>query len=681
MSSQSGTSEVKKKLKAAIRAKLEELGVYVDDELPDYIMVMIANKKEQKQMKEDLALFIGKNTNKFVDWLFELFNRLESASGKQPEKSSQPVKNKEDEEKRKKEEEQKKKDAEKKKISEEKSRREREERDKEREKERERERAKQRNEKEKEKEKHRKHEKEESRHRRSRSKTWSDEEPVKPRRRSSERRKDHQPRSHEKKKVASTVVHKAQSISPEPLKVQSTVVVKRNVRPSGDNATMKARSSMFLKAMNEASVSAGYGSIKKKSAEENEGEEMDDDMSDIDALPSKKAKLNVKERLAYKRPRNVTPQKEEEDDTVVLNNAKQGGPQMIVTLAGGKEAIKKLRVHDRIVVADKSNLNRKQLKRKIADGENSDQPKSKHERIIFDLTPPRDEAEPDVLTLKKWDGQIQIGESDSSDEEAHIDAILAETRVTSNDNMEKLPPMRQLSGINYTLHTDANVPAYVPTPISVLNDQKNMVNMYNPAEPPAFTPKEEAVSRERCHFWPNCKKDPCQYYHPVKACTNFPNCSFGNRCHFIHPPCRFDALCTKLAASLEAKKAAAVKTEVKQEVETSTAASSSSPADANTKENGKKMDSPVKKTEASAAPASATLAVPAASGPTPQSSIFCRFAGGCKNAACPFKHPKECKFGANCRNTGCYFYHKPTATAVPTSSIVNTKKYKWTATA
>uniref|UniRef100_A0A0N5APQ4 Zinc finger CCCH domain-containing protein 14 n=1 Tax=Syphacia muris TaxID=451379 RepID=A0A0N5APQ4_9BILA len=75
----SNSAEMSKKLRAAIKAKLEELGVYVDEELPDYIMVMIANRKEKSQMKEDLLLFLGKSTNKFVDWLFEIFQRLQSA--------------------------------------------------------------------------------------------------------------------------------------------------------------------------------------------------------------------------------------------------------------------------------------------------------------------------------------------------------------------------------------------------------------------------------------------------------------------------------------------------------------------------------------------------------------------------------------------------------------------------
>jgi len=33
-------TEISKKIRAAIKTKLEELGAYVDEELPDYIMVM-----------------------------------------------------------------------------------------------------------------------------------------------------------------------------------------------------------------------------------------------------------------------------------------------------------------------------------------------------------------------------------------------------------------------------------------------------------------------------------------------------------------------------------------------------------------------------------------------------------------------------------------------------------------
>lgn len=39
-----------------------------DEELPDYIMVMVANKKTSEQMADDLSLFLGNNTVKFTAW-------------------------------------------------------------------------------------------------------------------------------------------------------------------------------------------------------------------------------------------------------------------------------------------------------------------------------------------------------------------------------------------------------------------------------------------------------------------------------------------------------------------------------------------------------------------------------------------------------------------------------------
>lgn len=41
---------------------------FSDDELPDYIMVMVANKKTSQQMTDDLSLFLGNNTIKFTTW-------------------------------------------------------------------------------------------------------------------------------------------------------------------------------------------------------------------------------------------------------------------------------------------------------------------------------------------------------------------------------------------------------------------------------------------------------------------------------------------------------------------------------------------------------------------------------------------------------------------------------------
>lgn len=52
---------------SAVKAKLLELGTglqsgYIDDELPDYVMIMVANKRDKEQMKRDLQLFLGSHT-------------------------------------------------------------------------------------------------------------------------------------------------------------------------------------------------------------------------------------------------------------------------------------------------------------------------------------------------------------------------------------------------------------------------------------------------------------------------------------------------------------------------------------------------------------------------------------------------------------------------------------------
>ncbi|XP_062324013.1 zinc finger CCCH domain-containing protein 14 isoform X1 [Osmerus eperlanus] len=73
-------TEISKKIRAAIKGKLQELGAYVDEELPDYIMVMVANKKTSQQMADDLSLFLGNNTIKFTVWLHGVLEKLRSVA-------------------------------------------------------------------------------------------------------------------------------------------------------------------------------------------------------------------------------------------------------------------------------------------------------------------------------------------------------------------------------------------------------------------------------------------------------------------------------------------------------------------------------------------------------------------------------------------------------------------------
>lgn len=52
----------------------------MDEELPDYVMIMVANKKSYEQMTRDLQLFLQENTESFTKWLTSLVH-AETPSG------------------------------------------------------------------------------------------------------------------------------------------------------------------------------------------------------------------------------------------------------------------------------------------------------------------------------------------------------------------------------------------------------------------------------------------------------------------------------------------------------------------------------------------------------------------------------------------------------------------------
>ena len=62
---------------------------YLDAELPEYVMILVANKKTKDQLNDDLRLFLGEKTNTFTSWLVAVLYKLEQAtSGKIPHPSS-----------------------------------------------------------------------------------------------------------------------------------------------------------------------------------------------------------------------------------------------------------------------------------------------------------------------------------------------------------------------------------------------------------------------------------------------------------------------------------------------------------------------------------------------------------------------------------------------------------------
>ncbi|ALC47277.1 Nab2 [Drosophila busckii] len=78
-------SEIGQKMRSAVKAKLLELGTggssgFIDDELPDYVMVMVANKRTKQQMNAELNLFLGEQTDLFVTWLHEVLQKLQEVT-------------------------------------------------------------------------------------------------------------------------------------------------------------------------------------------------------------------------------------------------------------------------------------------------------------------------------------------------------------------------------------------------------------------------------------------------------------------------------------------------------------------------------------------------------------------------------------------------------------------------
>ncbi|XP_054944649.1 zinc finger CCCH domain-containing protein 14 isoform X9 [Physeter macrocephalus] len=129
---------------------------------------------------------------------------------------------------------------------------------------------------------------------------------------------------------------------------------------------------------------------------------------------------------------------------------------------------------------------------------------------------------------------------------------------------------------------------------------------------------------ERCKYWPACKNgDECAYHHPVSPCKAFPNCKFAEKCLFVHPNCKYDAKCTKPECPF---------THMSRRI-------------------------PV-------VPPKPAVTTPA----PPSSSQLCRYFPACKKMECPFYHPKHCRFNTQCTRPDCTFYH-PTITVPPRHAL------------
>jgi hypothetical protein len=62
--------------KEEIKAKLNRFGFSKDEELQNYILILLANKKSTKKLTDDLKPFLNEESEEFVIWLMDTYEQF-----------------------------------------------------------------------------------------------------------------------------------------------------------------------------------------------------------------------------------------------------------------------------------------------------------------------------------------------------------------------------------------------------------------------------------------------------------------------------------------------------------------------------------------------------------------------------------------------------------------------------
>ncbi|XP_068802862.1 zinc finger CCCH domain-containing protein 14 isoform X8 [Struthio camelus] len=616
-------TEISRKIRGAIKGKLQELGAYVDEELPDYIMVMVANKKSQEQMTEDLSLFLGNNTVRFTVWLHGVLDKLrsvttETTSVKSSESNifeSNLPSNKNSSC-----------------VSDEK------------------------------------------RH----------EDILPPLAVSSTRAEKNDSRvstsSQEQRNTSSRQSCEDGSAS----RLTSTVKPLRELSPSEAVIDIKPEPDDLIDedlnfvqenplSRKKPIVTVTYGSSRPT--------------AEIYRPPaSRSADGNVHvQRLSQQGnlqgSRQLDGQSCRSLEAVQLCN-----PEAFGSLAESYRPTSKL-CGDKVGSEEENSRKRRlpvvssvvKVKKFCNDGEEEEEEEDYGLRIgsisSSVSVPAKPERRPSLPPSKQANKNLilkAISEAQESvtkttnystdyyDTESvvHTDTRsfilkkpkLAEEITPQNQQLGKkaTEAIRALSGRLIQTREQLAQPEKpaspkfivtldgVPSPPGYLSDQEeeDLTEGLKPVtqieiEQLNVLQKQEKVL-ERCKYWPACKNgDECVYHHPTLPCKVFPNCKFADKCLFIHPNCKYDAKCTK-------------------------------------------PDCPY--THASRrAPLPPPKPAPLPTTPISSSSPLCKFFPACKKMECPFYHPKHCRFNTQCTRPDCTFYH-------PTIAVPPRHALKWTRT-
>ncbi|XP_047429183.1 zinc finger CCCH domain-containing protein 14 isoform X2 [Mugil cephalus] len=667
-------TEISKKIRAAIKGKLQELGAYIDEELPDYIMVMVANKKTSEQMTDDLSLFLGNNTIKFTTWLHGVLEKLRSVAGEpaplkcQLQSDSAPVAGKSrsfvGENSR----------AEELKVLTVSS---------------------SRSDRTEARVSSSAHESRRGALEKSSSRLTSTVKPlmellpseavidIKPEMDDDLIAEDHLEigNSHGRRPTAE-IYRPGQS----KFRSVNSVDVSRSVEGSSHSRQQESRSSRTITTgsskqdefsrKRKAPVASSVVRVNREADEDSDDGEEDDvsyagrGLSSRVSLPSKPERKPTLPPAKQANRNLILKAISEAQDSITKTTAYPTIPQRQTVpvaprtrLASSEEmtaAIQLVQEHlhslaprvqaytsadlppSRASAPTRSSLaSRLQLEGNLEREQSTygveatvgNEGKPFDTRSFIMSRPQLDEAS--ARTQQHVQSAIprtvqaskERGDSASPKFIVTLDGVPSPMGNALDGDME-LDDVRPLSKMTEAIghvHREPKVSILHRLQGVVTSAEDNMmdIDMADDSDVPL---KKQRVL-ERCKFWPVCKSgDECLYHHPTTQCKTFPNCKFGEKCLFVHPNCKYDARCTK-------------------------------------------PDCPfthVSRRSAVAPPPRPVV-------PPVQTTSVCRFFPECKKMDCPFFHPKPCRFASQCTRTGCTFYHP--STAVPPRHAL-----KWTKT-
>ncbi|XP_068688101.1 zinc finger CCCH domain-containing protein 14-like [Montipora foliosa] len=607
-------NEISQKIRGIVKAKLRELGSYVDDELPDYIMVMLANKRSKEQMTEDLVLFLGTNTSIFTDWLVNIIQKLQDVTNLQHEETAESRKVLEEESLSP--------QAVKTEIV---------------------------------------RSKEVKEHAVKTSSKFIQQSPSH-RTDARDTQSSKSSEKTEKQKSSDNVVKtvglsskgssrkRKHSSSEEDVSRASNLhsVVKVKERKPTLPISKQATGNLLKKA-----VAAAHHSVKKPALSSSLKYDPTSPPSPIRSH-SYEEKQQQKELLLQQHrelQKHFLQMKHQEVSDVETVSVVESIHEMEEEMPTVQESIQEEvdeneRKHDGETQKEENNVQEPEepvielhvseidtfedgsepvsgdtrivaFADSQAGGEDSDEErrKRKKKRRAVKSKKEKPSSPKFIVTLDgadsdmedKYDDQVKKEKKKKKSKKAEVDDF---EEIDTSDVREKAEPEAEITS------SDKPVIKQITFDLDVEDENEDMSPLKN----------KQAV-QEKCKFWPECKNgDSCPFYHPTVACRSFPKCRFGETCRFIHPPCKYDGRCANSACPYTHK--------LRSKLQTSPVSSPVS---------GFMFPSP-------------SVLVPSSPSVPP---IPCKFYPSCTKADCPFYHPqpKPCRFGLSCTRPNCLFSH------------------------